>query len=165
VGLTIEDFDFNTNTITVNKTWGYNNRMYVGFGPTKNEQSNRTIDVDEVTMSKFAELFKTMNTNIPHGLIFYSSESKYKVICNTNANKLLKKTLMDLGIEPITMHGLRHTHACVMLYNKVSIYYVSERLGHKDIQTTLQDYSHVTKELRAEDAKATTAIFGNMLSA
>lgn len=73
--------------------------------------------------------------------------------------------LLDLGIDPITMHGLRHTHACVMLYKKVSIYYVSERLGHKDIQTILKVYSHVTKELRAEDAKATVEIFGNMLSA
>lgn len=163
VGLTIEDFDFNNNTITVNKTWGYNNRMPEGFGPTKNEKSNRTIDVDEITMTKFKALFKTMNNNL-HGLVFYSPESKYKVISNTNANKLLRNTLEALGIEPITMHGLRHTHACVMLYKKVSIYYVSERLGHKDIETTHKHYSHVTKELRAEDAKATTVIFENMLT-
>lgn len=139
--------------------------MEVGFGPTKNEQSIRTIDVDEITMSKFEELCKSMNINTPYRLVFYSAGSKYKVISNTNANKLLRKKLIDLGIKPITIHGLRHTHACVMLYKKVSIYYVSERLGHKDIQTTLKDYSHVTKELRSEDAKVTTAIFGNMLSA
>ncbi|MFJ8101105.1 MULTISPECIES: tyrosine-type recombinase/integrase [unclassified Lysinibacillus] len=48
----------------------------------------------------------------------------------------MKKILVDLGIEPITIHGLRHTHACVLLYKKISIYYVCERLGHKDIETT-----------------------------
>nr|WP_310795820.1 site-specific integrase [Heyndrickxia oleronia] len=154
VGQMVEVFDFTNNTITVNKTWGYNNRMEEGFGPTQNEQSNRIIDVDEFTMSKFKDLFQTMNNNV-HKFVFYSPESKYKVISNTNANKLLRKTLMDLGIEPITMHGLRHTYACFMLYNKVSIYYVSERLGHKDIETTHKHYSHVTKELREEDAKTT----------
>jgi integrase len=161
VGLTVDDFDFTNSTISVNKTWGYNNRMEEGFGLTKNEQSNRIIDVDEITMYKFKELFTTINNNL-HGLVFYSPESKYQVISNTNANKLLKNILVDLAIEPITMHGLRHTHACVMLYKKVSIYYVSERLGHKDIETTHKHYAHVTKELRAEDAKATRVIFEEM---
>lgn len=163
VGLTIEDFNFIDNTITVNKTWEYNNRMKEGFGPTKNEQSNRTIAVDETTMSKFEELFKNMLNNLL-GLVFYSPDSKYKVISNTNANKLLRTILKDLGIEPITIHGLRHSHACVLLYKKVSIYYVSERLGHKDIETTHKHYSHVTEELHVEDAKATTTIFEKMLT-
>ena len=164
VGLTFDDFDFTKNTIRVNKTWGYNNRMQEGFGPTKNEQSNRIVEVDVITMNLFKELFKNIKANL-HGLVFYSPESKYKVISNTNANKLLKNTLLDLQIEPITMHGLRHTHASTMLYKKVSIYYVSERLGHKDIETTHKHYSHVTKELREEDARATTMIFEEMFIA
>lgn len=93
--------------------------MEIGFDPTKNEQSNRTIDVDKITMSKFKELLQSMNKNIPHGLVFYSAESKYKVISSTSANKLFK--ILDLGIDPITMHGLKHSHACVMHYKKVSI--------------------------------------------
>ena len=107
--------------------------MPEGFGPPKNEQSNRIIDVDEITISKFEELFTTMANNT-YGLIFCNSASKYKIISNSNANKLLKNILVDLEIERITVHGLRHTHACVILYKKISIYYVSERLGHKDIE-------------------------------
>lgn len=163
VGLTVDDFDFNNNTIAVTKAWGYKKSMPKGFGPLKNEQSNRIIDVDEITMSKFEELFTTMANN-PYGLVFYSSASKYKVISNSNANKLLKNILVDLEIERITVHGLRHTHACVMLYKKISIYYVSERLGHKDIETTHRHYAHVTKELRSEEAMATTNLFTNMFS-
>lgn len=48
-------FDFNNNTIAVDKMWGYKNRMLEGFGPPKNEKSYRTIDVDEITMNKFKE--------------------------------------------------------------------------------------------------------------
>ncbi|MEK3890553.1 hypothetical protein [Bacillus sp. FSL K6-3431] len=48
------------------------------------------------------------------------------------------------------------------LYRKISIYYVSERLGHANIETTLKHYAHVVKELREEDAKRTVDIFGGM---
>lgn len=107
VGLTRKDFDFNNNTITINKTWGYAKRHPQGFGPTKNEASFRTIKLDKKTMNAFRRLFETVTPNL-YGLVFYSPESKYKVISNTNANKLLQKTLQELGITPITMLGLRH---------------------------------------------------------
>lgn len=162
VGLTRKDFNFDNNTITINKTWGYLKRHPKGFGPTKNEQSNRRIKMDRQTMSYFKKLFKTTPTNI-HQLVFYSSRSIYKVISNTNANKLLKKTLKDLGIAPISIHGLRHTHASVILYKKVSIHYVSERLGHGDIDTTLKQYTHVIKELREEDELGTVNTFEQMV--
>jgi integrase len=61
------------------------------------------------------------------------------------------------------MHGLRHTHASVLLYKKVSIYYVSERLGHSDIETTLKEYTHEVKELRVEDERATMKTFEEMV--
>ena len=110
----------------------------------------------------FRKLFSTLPNNL-NQLVFYSQESKYKVISNTNANKLLKKMLIELGIDPITMHGLRHTHASVLLYKKVSIHYISERLGHSDIDTTLKTSSHVLKELREVDEKVTMDIFEKMV--
>lgn len=162
VGLTRKDFDFQKNTIRINKTWGYMKRHPEGFGPTKNEQSVRTITMNPTVMAHFRKLFKSTPTNI-HQLVFYSPNSKYKVISNTNANKLLKKTLSKLGITPISIHGLRHTHASVLLYKNVSIHYVSERLGHGDIDTTLREYTHVIKELREKDDQATVKIFEKMI--
>ncbi|MFC0015227.1 MULTISPECIES: site-specific integrase [Allobacillus] len=161
VGLTRKDFDFQNNTININKSWGYKKDSPSGFGPTKNEQSNRTIKVDKLTMEHFKNLFQKTESNI-HDLVFFSPESKYKVISNTNANKLLKKLLLELDIKPITIHGLRHTHASVLLFKKASIHYVSERLGHSDIETTLKEYTHVLKELRLQDERLTVQTFENM---
>ncbi|WP_138419729.1 site-specific integrase [Aquibacillus sediminis] len=161
VGLTRKDFDFTNNTININKTWGYKRNSPEGFGPTKNEQSNRIIKMDQLTMNHFKQLFKNTTENI-HQLVFFSPGSKYKVISNTNANKLLKKLLVELNIEPITVHGLRHTHASVLLYQKASIHYVSERLGHGDIETTLKEYTHVLKELRLQDEQVAVKTFENM---
>ncbi|WP_430509884.1 site-specific integrase [Gottfriedia solisilvae] len=160
-GLTMKDFDFKNNTIKIEKTWGYAKRHPQGLGPTKNEASNRTINLDKKTMNAFRRLFEKVTPNI-YGLVFYSPESKYRVISNTNPNKLLQKTLKELGIAPITMHGLKHTHECVQLYRKIDVNYVSERLGHSNIETTYKHYIHVLKELREEVEKLTIETFENM---
>ncbi|TKC15711.1 site-specific integrase [Robertmurraya kyonggiensis] len=158
VGLTRTDFDFKKNRLNVDKVWGYNNKMKKGFGPTKNEQSVRVIKVDKTTMRIFKELFKE-TPDKPHGLVFHSTLSKYGVITNNGVNKVLKSILNELNIDQITVHGLRHTHISVLLYKRLSITYVSERAGHKDINTTLSTYAHVLKELREEDEEAAVAIF------
>ncbi|WP_339217833.1 tyrosine-type recombinase/integrase [Ornithinibacillus sp. FSL M8-0202] len=100
VGLTHSDFNFTHNTIDINKTWGYSKKMHQEFGPTKNPQSVRTIKVDKVTMSIFKELIKSLPKN-ENDLIFFSPSSKYKVISNTNANKLLRGILSKMS--PFTL--------------------------------------------------------------
>lgn len=161
LGLTRKDFDFKKNQIDINKTWDY--KKGTGFGPTKNDSSVRIIDVDKKTMGVFKRLFLVMPEN-PHGLIFYSSLSKYKVLTNKHLNTLLRNLLEDLDIERITMHGLRHTHISILLYKKVSIYYVAERAGHATTETTIKDYAHVLKELREEDSAASVKTFETMVS-
>ncbi|MBS4190347.1 site-specific integrase [Bacillus sp. FJAT-49705] len=160
IGLTRKDFDFKINEININKTWDY--KTGKGFDKTKNDPSNRVIKMDSRTMSTFKKLFRNTPANI-HNLVFFSPSSKNKVLTNEFANKILKKTLKDLNIEPISVHGLRHTHASVLLYRKVSIYFVSERLGHATIDTTLRHYSHVIKELREEDTKNTINTFEQLI--
>lgn len=163
IGLTTKDFNFDTNKITVEKTWGYHKRMPKGFGPTKNKSSNRVVDVSPKVMNVFKDLFKKIPPNI-NRLVFYSGSSKYQVISNTNANKLLRKVLNDLGIKPIvTLHGLRHTYASILLYQRVSLGYVSESLGHKNTIRTQQDYAHVLSELKQEDGQKAIHVFDEMV--
>lgn len=111
-------------------------------------------------MDTFKELFQSTFVNI-HNLVFFSQHNQKKVL--SNVNKLLRNTLSELNIDPITIHGLRHTHASILLYRQISIYYVSERLGHASIDTTLRHYAHVIKELREEDTKNTIDTFENMV--
>lgn len=107
-------------------------------------------------------MFNSTPENI-HRLVFYNQTSKYKVVSNATVNATLKSLLSELKVEPISVHGLRHTHASVLIYQrKVTINYISERLGHKDIETTIKDYSHVLKELREEDQLDTANIMNAM---
>jgi len=109
-------------------------------------------------MTAFRKLFDKTPDNI-HKLVFYSPSSKYKVITNSSVNKLLKNVLNRLSIENVSCHGLRHTHASILLYKKVSIHDVSERLGHADIETTPGEYTHVLKELRMEEEKKAIEVY------
>lgn len=52
----------------------------------------------------------------------------------------------DAGVEFVNVHGLRHTHASLLFEGGASIKYVMHRLGHKDIETTMNIYTHVTKK-------------------
>ena len=47
---------------------------------------------------------------------------------------------------------IRHTHATILLSQGVDIKTISERLGHADIQTTLNIYADVLKELDEQSA-------------
>lgn len=40
--------------------------------------------------------------------------------------------------------------------------YVSERLDHKDVETTWKTYSHILDEMREQDEQETVAIFESM---
>ncbi|MGN7309880.1 tyrosine-type recombinase/integrase [Alkalicoccobacillus gibsonii] len=161
VGLTREDFNFFNNTISVNKQWGYTKQMPEGFCSTKNEQSMRTIKMDEDVMNEFKQLFKIHPDNIQR-LVFYSGKSKYKVLSNAGTNKELEKILTELDIESLTIHGMRHTHASILLYDEISLLYVAERLGHKDTDTTTKTYAHIVRELRVKDEAKTISRFKSM---
>lgn len=164
VGLTKKDFDFKNNNISINKTWGYTKKMHEGFGPTKNEQSVRTIKMGKKVMSAFEKLFDSMTDNI-YQLVFFSPSAKYHVLSNSGMNRLLKKLLVEIKAEKtISVHGLRHTHASILLYKKATINSIAERLGHKDIQTTNKHYAHVIKELKTEDELLAATTFDQMAS-
>lgn len=162
-GLTRKDFDFQNNIIRVDKTWDTEKESGPGFGPTKNYEK-REIVMTESIMQAFKELFGSTPTNL-HQLVFYSAQSKYHVISNNNINKILRKVLGDLGIEKITSHSLRHTHASILIFKKVSLEYVSDRLGHKDVQTTSKTYIHFLKAMREEDEESTLQILHAMETA
>lgn len=69
-------------------------------------------------------------------------------------SQLFDKHVRHAGIRRIKLHGLRHTHATLMLKAGVPVKVVSERLGHADPAFTLRIYQHVLSGMQAEAAAA-----------
>ena len=57
------------------------------------------------------------------------------------------------GIAGVTLHGLRHSHASLMLEVGVSMKEVQERLGHSTINVTANIYSHVSTKMERAAVK------------
>ena len=142
IALTPNDFDFVRQTISVDKTWDY--KMNEGFQPTKNKSSTRKVQIDWQLVMKFSELTKNLPKDKP---IFITKEKIY----NSTVNDFLKRKCKKSKVEIITVHGLRHTHASILLFAGVSIASVSRRLGHSNMTTTQKTYLHIIQELENKD--------------
>ena len=108
--------------------------------------SNRTVIADWQMMSQFKVLIKGMQSDLP---IFVNEGQR---IHNSSVNHLLEKYCNELDIPVISIHGLRHTHASLLLYEGVSIASVAKRLGHADTTTTQSTYLHIIQELENKDS-------------
>ena len=142
LALTPNDFDFVHQSLSVNKTWDY--KEATGFLPTKNRSSVRKIQIDWQLVSQFAGLLKGLLQDKP---IFVVDKRVY----NSTVNDILSRHCKAVNIPVISIHGLRHTHASLLLFAGVSIASVARRLGHSSMTTTQKTYLHIIQELENKD--------------
>lgn len=141
LALTPKDFDFAHQTLSISKTWDYKGDG--GFQPTKNKSSVRKIQIDWQTVIQFSELVKHLPDDKP---IFVHSK-----VYNSTVNDILARHCNACKIPVISIHGLRHTHASLLLFTGVSIASVARRLGHSSMTTTQKTYLHIIQELENKD--------------
>lgn len=144
LALTPEDFDFEKQSLNINKSWNYKEKIG-NFQPTKNPSSNRLVMVDWQLMQQFQNLINQKKAKKP---IFLEEDQR---VYNSTLNQKLGKYCKELDIPQISIHGLRHTHASLLLYEGVSIASVAKRLGHSNTTTTQETYIHIIKELENKD--------------
>ncbi|MDD2587103.1 MAG: tyrosine-type recombinase/integrase [Syntrophomonadaceae bacterium] len=73
------------------------------------------------------------------------------------------RTLERAGIEHTAFHNLRHTVATLLLEKGENIKTIQELLGHADVSTSLNIYSHVLERMKAASAERLNGIIGNVL--
>lgn len=141
LALTPKDFDFPHQSISVNKTWNYKGES--GFLPTKNQSSVRKVPIDWQMVIQFSELIR----DLPEGEPIFVKGKVY----NSTVNGILARYCKQAEVPVISIHGLRHTHASILLFAGVSIASVARRLGHSSMNTTQKTYLHVIQELENRD--------------
>lgn len=113
-------------------TFRYSQRLKRdGLKPTKTKVA-RTIAIDDDTWSRITSL-QSEGTYLFGGTGLAPNPITYH----------FKKAIEQSGVKPIRVHDLRHSHATWLINSGVNIVAVSKRLGHKDITTTLNVYTHL----------------------
>jgi integrase len=77
-------------------------------------------------------------------------------------NKVIQTILKKTNLHHITPHGLRHTHAIMLLESGADIKMVSDRLGHNSIDMTANVYLHITKKHEKETIQKLESYLGGV---
>jgi integrase len=168
IALKWSDIDFENQTLRVIKTYynPTNNKSKYTLLTPKTVGSIRTITLDPLLIKMLEihkdEQRKIMKENKPFyndsGFIFATNEGYPKTIKHLaiRMQRILKKTKINKQVTP---HSFRHTHTSLLIEANVHIKEIQERLGHSDINTTMDIYAHMTKNIKKEASNK----FGNLM--
>lgn len=154
LGLKWSDIDFDKQLMTISRV------LAIGIdGPVlqtpKTKSSRRTLSVDSETL-KVMQMWKAMQLKrfLMHGtrydkndyLVF--TDEKNHAIRIDRPGKVLQRIITRYDLKYIHLHGFRHTHCSLLFEAGIEMQDVKDRLGHSDIATTMNIYTHVSPEKR-----------------
>ena len=134
LALTRADIDLETKLLTVNKSYQRINKKDV-ITPPKTPKSNRIISLPDFLAADLQEYFDSLYGLEPEDRIFPVGEGHF--------NNEIKRGIRKSGVQNITVHNLRHSHAAMLADMKIMPLEVANRLGHENVETTLDIYEHL----------------------
>ncbi|MGX6962955.1 site-specific integrase [Vagococcus xieshaowenii] len=164
LALNWSDIDFKEKQLSIVKTLavGEKGRLMINTPKTKNSIRKITLDDDTLFfLKKWRQEQQSVLNRISNTLSL--SQLVFPGVTNDllqpniptewiqTIYRHLKKNGHD-DFKRITVHGFRHTHCSLLFEAGVSIKEVQVRLGHSNIKTTLNIYTHLTQEVKAETA-------------
>ncbi|MFS4085386.1 tyrosine-type recombinase/integrase [Aerococcus urinaeequi] len=127
--------DFKYGKLSITKSYARLKKRDIISTP-KTKSSIRIISVPTHVTEMLDEYIKTIYDYNPNDRLFPQ-------ITKSNISKQLKFISEKAELPRIRTHDLRHSHASLLIKEGVKSKVIQKRLGHKDIQTTLNTYSHL----------------------
>lgn len=143
--------DLNKNYISINKTITkefFNGKRQITEPKTKN--SIRNIKLDYKTYRKLLILKKYYIKLDKHFNNNYFIFGGCKPIATTTLDRKKNYYCDKANIKRVRIHDFRHSHATLLYKNKCDIKIIQQRLGHANIDTTLNTYVHCDNEKRVQ---------------
>ena len=163
LGLKEENIDLENRTISIVRTRHRVNGESVEQDP-KTARSRRTLALPEILVADIEELLEARRS-------FQYEQSPY-LIQDGFGNEMNPSSFTRqihlieerAGLPKLSVHGLRHTFASMLNSQQIDIARISAELGHSNISTTLNVYTHVFGGATASSrgiADAISSKFGN----
>ena len=140
--LQVYKINFDSNEIRINQSLYCDIREKWELAPTKTPSSNRTIKIDKNLAQKLKDFIELKHKNRDDFLFAYEDGNPRTTVF---AKELLRKSANLLGVK-VSAHGLRHSHATMLIRNLIPIQLVQKRLGHADPALTIATYTHLVSE-------------------
>lgn len=171
LALTWSDIDFENKIVKINKQLVLKNGIFYFSAPKYN--SFRTISIDDTLINYLKELkiqkdtfpiqkrYKVnLDKSISEGddICFVVSKLDSTMVSNKYVHQRIDKFKHD-GLPSFRTHDLRHTHCTKLISSGLNPKYVQVRLGHKNVQTTMNIYHHLTKEVENIEYTKLNALF------
>lgn len=168
-----EDVDLENNIINVNRAISQISKVgkdgsrtwSILEHPPKTKSSIRTIPIPSTVKEVLKTHKKQQNKEkLKHGelyqdnrLIFCTELGNY--IDTRNLTRSYARALAKADIEHKKFHSMRHTYATRLFESNVPIKTVQALMGHSDITTTMNIYTHVIPEKMTEDVQRLNHLF------
>ena len=156
LGLEWQDIDFKNSSVTVRQASQYVSSIGIYTKDPKTETSNRIISIPESITKLLKEYQRKQLKNrlllgdkwIETNRLFVQSNGA--PMHPDTITKWFRQFLEDKNLPHITFHGLRHTHATLLISQGLDVRTVSNRLGHAQTSTTLNIYAHAFAKMDRE---------------
>ncbi len=155
IGLQWNNIDFSAKTLTVERT-----RDFSGTRSPKTKNSYRTILITD-ELVKQLKLYRNWCKELKFSFGMHLSDDDSIFICFRSGTSIahntiglaLKRVIEKTNIKRITVHGLRHTHATILVAQKIPVKVIADRLGNTP-RMILDVYGHSFKDLEKESIQA-----------
>lgn len=162
LALTWDDINLEEKTIAITKT-----RSDLGVKKPKTPSSKRIISIDNTLIEELKKYRLWQKKNkIKYGERYKNSsflilKQDGEEMGEYGVNKVIDAIIAKTNLHHLTPHGLRHTHAIMLLESGANLKFVSTRLGHATINMTANVYIHITKKYEIENVTKLEAYLNN----
>ena len=157
-----DDIDFKTNTIKVRSNM-VNGENGIIIKAPKSEAGIRDIKVGDEVMAELKKarlkyMEDALTSTIFQNLNFVIRQEDGSPLHPDSMTRKWSRFLKDNNLPHIRLHDLRHSNATALIQAGVNPRVVQQRLGHSDVNITLNTYTHVLPEMDIDAAEKLDAI-------
>lgn len=172
LGIAYDAVDFKKNQIHIKRSLQFSKREGIRLKGTKTENERTVTFPEELMKELHAYYIRQLSARVEMGKLWRGfkdihNEEVFLFVADENGEPYLPNAVTRFWgrfmkrseLKRIRFQDLRHSSASLILSEGVNMKVLQKRLGHKDIKTTLNVYSHITEK----DDEEASNVFKDLL--